>query len=380
MRVLPRIGSLAMAVLSHLVPKRRQGYLFLPLLRDSQRFGGNLKPVFLRMLEAHPELNPIWMTPDRATHLWMLRHGYPSRYYRWFPAWSALRASTLLLDSNTGWLAHGRFVIIQLWHGTGFKNIALLDEHGAARANKLRAAYRAYDLIIATSEVDRKRKAESFANSNVVVTGSPRNDSLFRDGKDLDILKTKLGLHGFSTIILFAPTFRDQGKHVPFSGGFWRRLEAWLEASRAVLIVKKHPNDGQLDVPRDSNSIIDFTDKVRDVQDLLPVADVLISDYSGIVTDYMLLDRPILFFWHDYDDYTRSSRSFYYNLKTVLPGPFVDEENDLLELLKDRSWFRHPNYEDRFQRSKALFHTFPDGRATERVLDVLLRRAQSLPD
>lgn len=368
-----RIAGFVIGLLSVLVPKKPRSILFLPLLRDSKRFSGNLKPVYLACRNVRPAPEAVWATSDRSTTAWMKRDGLPVVRYRRFPLWPALRAAVIAVDSNPGWLVNGRFEIVQLWHGTGFKNICLLNEREADKARRLIPLYSKYRLIIASSQADKKRKVASFGNARVAVTGSPRNDMLKAEDHERSRLRARWGLEGYLKIILYAPTFRDRGGQASLSAEFWNEIDRWLERADGLLIVKRHVNDRTRLVPEGLRAVVDLTEEVADVQELLVVADMLVSDYSGIATDFLMLERPVVFDVRDMDEYVSNSRSFYYDLESALPGPFARTERQLLNYIRNDSWFADPEYKERYLRSKRLFHEFEDGRSTERVTAEIMR-------
>lgn len=95
--------------------------------------------------------------------------------------------------------------------------------------------------------------------------------------------------------------------------------------------------------------------------------DILITDYSSIVTDFILTERPIIFYFFDYEDYINHSRKFYYDLLSILPGPFAYDEWELYNLLLNIDWFQDPNYIKRYQAFINMFHEYKDGRSCLRL-------------
>ena len=103
--------------------------------------------------------------------------------------------------------------------------------------------------------------------------------------------------------------------------------------------------------------------------DLLIIADVLITDYSSVFYDYLLTMRPIIFFADDLEKYTEI-RDFYYDYESFIPGPFVKTGNELIEILNNiEQWSQE--YKDKRRIMRDKFNKYTDGRATERIIEIL---------
>lgn len=370
--ILLALLSVAIAILSYLVPKKSGTIAFYPTF-TKRKFSGNAAAVFQELRRQHPNIECIWLTQDQRTHEDLASNGFRSVLYSYAPIWTLLRSDFIVIDNLVAYLAFGRLRILQLWHGTGFKHIALQNSNRKGLIRLIhKAHYNRYELIIASSEEDRRRKAECFENPRVYITGSPRNDIFFKD-KPNEEAKKRLGLSSFKRIITYCPTFREGTNIPPFSQSFLDRMQVWLAESQTALIIKKHPADKRLTIPQGYKNILDLSEQVQDIQAFLLLSDILISDYSGIVTDFALTHRPIIFYVYDLTEYISTSRSFYYDLTTILPGPFAHDENALLEKLMDISWFQESNYKDRYQQFLDTFHNYIDGNASERTSDLIAR-------
>ena len=96
-------------------------------------------------------------------------------------------------------------------------------------------------------------------------------------------------------------------------------------------------------------------------------ADALLTDYSSVYIDYLLLDRPIGFVTDDWDAY-RNSRGFVFDdPRAVMPGPFLTDYAELTTFLSDVASGNDP-FQDRRRTLADRFHTYADGQSCERVL------------
>lgn len=366
--------ELPLVVLSPVVPKRRGLWVFLPIFYESQPFNGNIKYLFGHVVRNHDEIDAYCLgvgERDRRRNRDLAARMCRRRYSP-IGILRILRAEYLFVDGLTR-LSLGSFRVVQLWHGTGFKNIATQTPGAHSFRERIRRGNAIADFVVATSEADRQRKEASFNARRVCVTGSPRNDILVSVTSDgAREIKRRLGLPGDRRIVGYAPTYRDTGDFVPFSPEAWRRLDVLAARRGFAFAVKKHPSETRLRVPDDLEYVRDVSDRVGDVQEFLAVVDLLVSDYSGIVSDFALLGRPILFFVYDFDRYVRTCRDFYYDLRSILPGPFVSSANELLAYLESDSWQNEGDYQRRLEQFSDLFQSHRDGRSCERVVSALL--------
>ncbi len=366
--LLKKILLYAFSLVSYVVPKKKNLWVFSPK-HYNNRFEGNIRHLFCYMAGSVGDIS-IWcikISKKEIARHEVLRGRASSGRLTFRSMWMSLRAEVIVLDSGDP-LFKGNFKVVQLWHGTGFKNIGVFGEKYYGK--RVRRLDKEIIFILASSEIDKKRKRESFLNDNVYITGSPRNDFLFYSDDD-EKIKNLLGVQHFSKLILYAPTFREVEQRAPFSESFWQHLEAALKEQNAAFIIKRHPRDTLLAVPKGIPNILDITGSVSDVQEVLRISDVIISDYSGIVNDYAVLGRPMVFYMYDYDEYILSCRDFYYDLKEVLPGPFARSEHDLIDLIMDCSWFEVSDYKKHYDDFVDFFQKYRDGKSSKRVVNTV---------
>jgi CDP-glycerol glycerophosphotransferase len=379
-----RIITLILIFYSYVVPKRNNLLLFTAQFGDTYR--GNPKFLYNHIKNNRKGYECIWVTNNKELYKQIKNKKIKSVYtYSLQSFWLTLRAKYFFIDVNLQGLFFqcaflpffGRFNVVQLWHGTEFKNVGLLDEI-RIKKEKNHWSYlqfmkkRIFKIIIATSKEDKEKKIKSFANKNVYITGSPRNDLFFdRSLAEKDYSK-ELGLNKYNRVIVYAPTFRDHCFVEPFTEKFFVELNKQLKNKNEIFLIKKHPLDKELKIPKKYSNIKDITTQVSDVQELLLCTDLLITDYSAIVTDYILTNKPALFYIYDYDTYIKKSRTLYYDLKKTLSGPFIYDEKTLLQYLKEDSWSKTKEYWEKYKSFKDRFHKYQDGNSSKRVVELVL--------
>lgn len=218
--------------------------------------------------------------------------------------------------------------VIQVWHACG-----AIKKFGNALKRKY--PIKNYDYVIANSSYWKDPYHEAFGvkEDNVVVTGMPRVDHLFDDiylNTTRDNLLIKYPMLKDKRIILYAPTFRGNiykgFKMLPFDGN---KLIDELD-DNTYLLYKFHPllnNEVLINHPR----IINVNNE--DIHDLFTITDILISDYSSIVFDFAILEKPMYFYVPDLDEYLNEV-GCYVDYHTF-PGKLCFNLDDLISGIKN---------------------------------------------
>ncbi len=266
--------------------------------------------------------------------------------------------------------------LCQLWHACG-----AYKKFGYSRLNgneniKIHQGYKKYTKVITSAEAIRENYAEAFGISieKTKATGVPRTDIFFDEQckaekcakfyEEYPELKNK-------KIILFAPTYRGkraEDASYEFGEIEFESLYQQLK-EEYVIIFKWHPalyNNLKrkhilvYDESKYKDFFYDMSEK-REVNDLLFVADILVTDYSSVIFDYALLNKPIIYFMYDIEQY-EGGRGLYYELEEYLYGPIVKTTNDLIMAIKEEK-----NFKIERQKFMDKFMSACDGCATERV-------------
>ncbi|WP_328544719.1 bifunctional glycosyltransferase family 2 protein/CDP-glycerol:glycerophosphate glycerophosphotransferase [Streptomyces europaeiscabiei] len=265
---------------------------------------------------------------------------------------------------------------IQTWHGSALKRMGF-DEPGwklksrAEQAEQQRTLDR-FDHFLIRSEHDVRTLAKAFRLREKVLlrVGYPRNDALVRarGAAERPSLAAELGIPADRRILLYAPTFRHQGQRrftLPFD------VERFAESfgDEYVLLVRAHYLNHVVLPPSVRGRVIDVSAH-HDVTPVLALADALITDYSSVMFDYALLDRPMLFFTHDYEEYVHEGRGTYFDLPERAPGPIVRTEDELHSVLRSMSLDEQTlKYAAARERFTAAFGEYDKGTAAQSVVD-----------
>lgn len=223
------------------------------------------------------------------------------------------------------------------------------------------------EFVSATSDFFKYWMEAEFDNKTPVkVLGMPRNDSLFQPAR---VMKEKFvdGLDG-SFVISYMPTHRRYGKGAASPAPFMNRqdVQEWMRDNHVILLVKNHPTtllvQGDNYKSYNSDRIHDITDAGIDPMTVVYRSDVVITDYSSVWMDYLLLRRPIVFYI--YDDFVHDDVGVYYDIKQENIGHFCYSEDELFNLIK-----RIKMDYDAMRPDDAVvhkFHKYVDGNSCER--------------
>ncbi|RLD11253.1 hypothetical protein DRI50_10215, partial [candidate division KSB1 bacterium] len=144
------------------------------------------------------------------------------------------------------------------------------------------------------------------------------------------------------------------------------KLNSILSEQNALLLIKLHPNDVSLRTFRDLSHIKTLKAKL-DLYPFLVFTTALITDYSSIYFDYLLLKKPIIFYPFDFDDYLRL-RELYFDYQQAVAPPVVKTFEQLLKLLSN---LQNLNFNEKDDQLLNRFWQFKDGRSSKRVVRFL---------
>lgn len=237
-------------------------------------------------------------------------------------------------------------VYLNTWHG------ALINLCGNAVGGRKDFRWKYVDYFCVCGDYEKPFIVRDFGvrEDALIMTGYPRNDMLYSaNAEKVKQIKEDLGLPLDKKIILYAPTWRetvDGGSSYQLAPPIdWKK---WKEAlsDKYVVLLRTHPYTTKLMNVEFDDFVKNFTE-YPEVNHLLLAADVLISDYSSINLDYCILEKPMICFGYDYDEY-KSQRGFYYDLEENMPNGVVKNEDDVISLLLNM------NVEEQIQKTAAF--------------------------
>jgi CDP-glycerol glycerophosphotransferase (TagB/SpsB family) len=256
-------------------------------------------------------------------------------------------------------------LIVNLWHGIALKTI------GTQTKNFSITGTDPFGAIICSSISDKKVMLDSFAYSthdNTWVTGLPRNDLLnippeqlwpeVRQELEL-IVKRKKG----KKLILFAPTFRANWENWENKVGYYqfskteiKKLKELSNKYHYVIGIRTHLREERAILKAFSGIDVLIFNDINETSMVLRETDILISDYSSIAIDFLLLKRPVFSFAYDYDNY-KEGRGFIYNLSHTFPTALCHNFDKLIHDIENA--IQEPNaiiQNNQYQEALDIFH------------------------
>lgn len=288
-----------------------------------------------------------------------------------------------LLDLSV--IKKSKQVYVQCWHGTPLKKLrcdinvtggVLNTKEEVIKRNNLDV--KKIDYFISPSKYATSKFISAFnlkelnKEKIIIEKGYPRNDKLINyNNNDIEKIKKDLHIPTDKKVILYAPTFRDD-EHTSGVGYTYKlNIDFDLlqkELKDYIILFRAHyfiANSFEFDKYKD---FIYDVSKYDDINDLYIISDLLITDYSSVFFDYAILERPIIFYMYDYDNYKNNLRDFYIDLKE-LPGPIVKDEKNLVTSIKEKN----NKYKNMYSSFNKKFNPYEDGKSAERVVKEILK-------
>lgn len=272
-----------------------------------------------------------------------------------------------------------RTKVVQLWHGTGTIKKFGQDANEGNLKKLENHANQAITHLIVNAEGIREQYAGAFGIEldKVYATGLPRTDVLFdfdKQRNDKNAFFQQYPELKDKKIIVYAPTFRDDEVVNP-------KMKLDLDAiisqlpDDLVCIIKLHPFVAKKytwtkEQQEKYQGRVYNLSSYPDTNTLLLIADALITDYSSIIYEYCLREKPMIFYAYDLESFESKGRGFYEPYEAFVPGMVVRTSDEVIEAIKlniyeDKydieriEWFRDRHYQ------------YFDGKSTERVIDLV---------
>ena len=321
-------------------------------------FGDNSKYLFIYAAEHRKDLDVCWLSVNRQTVKHVRSLGLPA-YWVLSPigAWKALRAKYWFINSYVSDIMYclsGNATVINLWHGVGLKRCEFNIQNGGLADRYVRKtfkerfyhpeAFRRPDYLLSSTEFQSLMFAKAFRIPLECCweLGYPRNQILSSSKEQIrafveknepkETLQLIQQMEQYEKVFMYMPTWRDSQLNVFTQQFDMDVLNKAMVEQNALMLLKPHPNTHTNEIAGYSNVI--FVNATTDVYGILPFTDVLITDYSSILYDYLLMPKKeVILFLYDYDEYVKD-RDFYYSFDENVVGKRVGSFAELLQCIK----------------------------------------------
>jgi CDP-glycerol glycerophosphotransferase (TagB/SpsB family) len=343
--------------------------------------GNNLKALLVE--SSANKINTILLTDNKNQRCEFSKIGVITKKLHSFSGfWTLARAQKTVQDQ--GDFTHPLNLLlskqekIQMWHGVPLK-----------RLNRLFGI--TFDWMISTSDYVNDSSLKGVIDAkNYSDLGYPRNDLLLKDHSVRDLVLCDRELYNRAKdafiknkqkVIVYMPTHRESATSIgkapsPLIPLDFESLNSFCSENNFLMVVKLHPFVMQFQSdfsPTEGYSNVYFHTAQGDIYPLLKYTDVLVTDYSSIYFDFLLLDRPIVFYDYDYEEYSSNMGGFFYNYEENAPRVKVRSQIELHKAL-----FSSLNGDVCFakKRKKVLnrFHSNQDAQSSNRIIKSILNR------
>lgn len=258
---------------------------------------------------------------------------------------------------------------LNTWHGIPMKTI------GNAVPGRNDYDFSNVDIFCCSGNYDRNIMLKDLCidENCLYKIGMPRNDKLFKKEFSITEIKRKIGIPNEKKVILYAPTWRDSldfNKACTIDPRI--DFEKWAKCfnQEYVMLIRTHAYSKEIELVGLNDFIIDVT-HYENINELFYLADILISDYSSVIFDYAILEKPIICYAYDYDEY-RKSRGLYLDLQKDLPNGIFKTEDEVIRHIQNI------DYQDQCNRTAKFKNAYIEvkGNATEICSELLFGIAQ----
>ena len=325
-------------------------------------FNDNSKYQFIYANEHIKNRKLVWVSTKQTTVKHIRSLGYTAYHVASLKGlWYALRAKYWFVNSYSSDIAFclaGSAKIVNLWHGVPMKAIEFGITKGDLAKRYVQrdvcdtffhpAPFRRPDYMVSTTDFFDAVFSHSFRidKSRCIQTGCPRNILLTKSLEKVqefiqkyESVETKQlveHIKQYDTVLVYMPTWRDSQREC-FANGFdLQALNACAAAQNACVLMKPHANTIIDKTVRYSNLI--FLDGNVDMYCILPYTHVLITDYSSILYDYILMpEKNVILFHYDYEEYV-NSREFIFDIQDNIVGRKVYTFDELIQVISSKDY------------------------------------------
>lgn len=376
-------------LISFLIPKQNNLWVFGA---HHNRFSENSKNLFLYTSSECKNIKSVWITGDRELVKNLQRNGLIS-YSRWSfrGLYTCLRAKNYFYNvysDDINFYTSANSTLINLWHGIPLKTIEFDIHRGPlqkmfnSNLSYIYMFFKPYifknpSYVLSTSSNISKILASAFRvnESQCLELGYPRTDVFYTPQDNhsdifIDALyETIQNIKSTNQVIIYMPTWRSNNTNLLKKAlPNLELLNNTLLLNKQTLLVKLHPNDF---TEENNFSNILFINPKSDIYPLLSLSDYLITDYSSIYFDYLLLDKEIIFYPFDLEYYFNEDREFYFDYNDVTPGVKINDFEALLEQLNS---LQSLDYSQVRTQIRDRFWHHQDAAASQRISEYFIKK------
>ena len=387
LRVVDVAGGWCIRPLSFMTPRSKGKWV----IGNKTGWGDNSKYLRIHLEENCPVPEKVFWIAANKVERDLVRSKGLKAYRKWSlkGLYHCLTSGVYVFSGNVAdinYWTSGRAKKINLWHGVGLKKLGMkqsdvYDPNNLVTRILTPFFYDEPTYFIAPSDMMADHFAECYRlkERTILKVGYPRCDFLMKEDAELQKIIAKYEsaetseliskLKRYKKVFIYMPTFRDdQYDFIKESGLDFKYLNEVLKDLDSFLLLKLHPATRLGDVNPEEFDHILAIDKKQDIYPILPYTDVLITDYSSIYYDYVLMEnKEVILFPFDYDRYVTKSRDFAYDYLTYTPGTKAWKSEELYDCIKKENKLKQ------VERDFVIKSFWGDNykKASEKIVEVL---------
>lgn len=382
---------------SFFVPRDKDIWVFGSTF--GRRFADNPRYLYTYLAETQKVIRPIWISHNKHIVSVLQSKGFEAYYYLSMKGLLYCFCGKVYVFDNYSkdinfWTSGGA-IKVNLWHGVGNKKINYDNEHDRIRHPQtvwekfLYFPRRLSDekpshYILATSPIMKKIFARAFQvkEDHIILSGYPRNDILYdacimnpiilEGERQLNEILSQWIKQG-KKIVGYVPTFRiSENKFNTVMN--LNIFNKFLKQNNLMFLVKLHPKSQlKTEFQNYDYSNIYNMDSDIDINLFLKKLDVLVTDYSSVYSDFMILDKPVIAFQYDWEEYSKNTRGNYFKFEQYMPELRAKNMSELIDALQRVLNKDSYNEKRKLSRNKIFSFHKPDAcqNITKRIIRII---------
>lgn len=379
------------SLLDLIVPKDEKIIVF----NSYPNYSDNSYAYYKYMVEHHSkDYKLVWITLDAYRDTNINYKNYD--LYSFNAIFNMIRAK-YIISTHAGrfisFFSSSKHIYINLWHGMPIKTLGYCEKVKSKSLLKNYTFLAKNGYMFATSDVFKQLFIPCFKidYDKVFITGHAKNDIIFSQEND-DKVKEFLNINNYKKIVFYLPTYKSYtGERIEqidkeFSNIFYMddynesEFFEYLKKENILFILKPHPMEEDLykdklkSCPKSENFKViynnDLKEKEVNLYELFKYTDLMISDFSSVTIDYLILNRPIIYLSNIEDEYkTGRGMVLEDNYTRLMPGTKVKDFAQLLPAITDN--LNNDPYKELREKDMPLIHKYLDGNTCERIFEIM---------
>lgn len=352
-------------------PTQKQKIIFCNF--NGKGIGDNPKYICNEIIRQKLPYDLVWLTKDKRNLPEIVR-SVPFFSYKAIYEVSTAKVIVNNVKNGLPYIKKKGQYVIQTWHGeVALKLVEGENEKELSKSyvSKSKKDSKQTDIILAGSLFDYNLIRSAFwYDGKILKTGMPRNDIFFKSSDSIKRrLKNAIGVSEDVKVVMYAPTFRDNGDVTCYDLDQNRLIRVLTRKTGKawVLLLRMHPNVNVSRLTMPSNNGLINVSTYPDPQELILISDLLITDYSSISIDAIINKVPVIIYASDLEKYRkgRGLRPLYFEL----PFQHTQSNEELMAAIENFDRQAYWQQANQFMTEKVV--SFDDGHASEQVVKII---------